>query len=56
MNCIDQLWFSIQKHAGFDGLESCRPFLPEPQYSVIGPVLEEEAEKIHATFWSQEKS
>ena len=35
---------------------SCRPFLPEPQFTVIGPVLEDEAAVIHQTFWSRSSS
>ena len=44
--------FLFQKYAGSDGLLACRPFLPAPQFMVIGPVLEDEAVKIHQTFWS----
>jgi tRNA(Arg) A34 adenosine deaminase TadA len=55
---IQQLVYALSnetlgKYAGFDNLLSCRPFLPSPQFTVIGPVLEDEAAKIHQTFWSQ---
>ncbi|UJR21323.1 hypothetical protein I4U23_024417 [Adineta vaga] len=45
---------TLGKHAGFDGLLSCLPFLPAPQFTVIGPVLENEAEIIHENFWSKQ--
>ncbi|CAF0724050.1 unnamed protein product [Adineta ricciae] len=45
---------TLGKHAGFDSLLPCRPLLPAPQYTVIGPVLENEAEIVHTKFWSKE--
>ncbi|CAF1156492.1 unnamed protein product [Adineta steineri] len=47
---------TLGEYAGFDGLLSCRPFLPAPQFTVIGPILEDEAAQVHQTFWSQLKS
>ncbi|CAF2412017.1 unnamed protein product [Rotaria sp. Silwood2] len=44
---------TLGKYAGHDGLLSCRQFLPAPEFIVIGPILEDEAVKIHQTFWSQ---
>ncbi|CAF0977325.1 unnamed protein product [Rotaria sp. Silwood1] len=44
---------TLGKYAGHDGLLSCQQLLPSPKFIVIGPVLEDEAVKIHQTFWSQ---
>ncbi|CAF3199088.1 unnamed protein product [Rotaria socialis] len=44
---------TLGKYAGFDGLMSSRPLLPSPQFIVTGPILEEEAAKIHAIHWSK---
>ena len=40
-------------YAGYDDLQSCRPLLSAPKFVVVGPILEDEAVKIHQTFWSQ---
>ncbi|CAF1240067.1 unnamed protein product [Adineta steineri] len=43
----------LEKYADADGPFSCRPFLSSPQFTVIGPILEDEAVKIHQTYWSR---
>ncbi|CAF1001916.1 unnamed protein product [Rotaria sordida] len=44
---------TLGKYSGDDGRLSCREFLPAPKFIVIGPILEDEAVKIHQTFWCQ---
>ncbi|CAF0962910.1 unnamed protein product [Rotaria sordida] len=43
---------TLGKYAGHDGLLSCRQLLPAAKFTVIGPILEDEAVKIHQTYWS----